>query len=122
MADRTRQPESRCRPHEAAALAVESQAGRRNPLPPRRVTLSVMPKRSSIKRPTDFNQRALEIVKEATVEEPKKEPLEKNPHAVALGRLGGRKGGKARAEKLTPEERSEIARKAAKARWKGGDS
>jgi hypothetical protein len=42
---------------------------------------------------------------------------EKNPAAVALGRLGGRKGGKARAEKLTPEQRSEIARKAAKARW-----
>jgi hypothetical protein len=42
---------------------------------------------------------------------------EKNPAAVALGKLGGRKGGKARAEKLTPEQRSEIARKAAKARW-----
>jgi len=42
---------------------------------------------------------------------------EKNPAAVELGRLGGRKGGKARAEKLTPEQRSEIARKAAKARW-----
>jgi len=77
-----------------------------------------MPKRSSIKRPRDFNQRALEIVKEATGEKPKQEPPEKNPHAVALGRLGGKKGGKARAEKLTPEERSEIARKAAKARWK----
>jgi hypothetical protein len=42
---------------------------------------------------------------------------EKNPAAVALGKLGGRKGGKARAEKLTPEQRSEIARKAANARW-----
>ncbi|HEX9855663.1 MAG TPA: hypothetical protein VGC47_10135 [Acidimicrobiia bacterium] len=42
----------------------------------------------------------------------------KNPHAVELGRLGGKKGGKARAEKLTPEERSEIARRAARARWK----
>jgi hypothetical protein len=42
----------------------------------------------------------------------------KNPHAVALGRLGGLKGGKARASKLTKEQRSEIARKAAKARWK----
>ncbi len=41
----------------------------------------------------------------------------KNPHAVALGRLGGKKGGKARAQKLTPEQRREIARKAAKARW-----
>lgn len=42
---------------------------------------------------------------------------EKNRAAVELGRLGGRKGGKARAEKLTPEERSEIARKAANTRW-----
>jgi hypothetical protein len=42
----------------------------------------------------------------------------KTPAAVALGRLGGKKGGKARAEKLTPEQRSEIARKAAAARWK----
>ena len=42
---------------------------------------------------------------------------EKNPAAVALGKLGGAKSGKARAEKLTPEQRSEIARKAAKARW-----
>ncbi|MEW6405429.1 MAG: histone H1, partial [Chloroflexota bacterium] len=42
----------------------------------------------------------------------------KNPNAVALGRLGGLKGGKARAEKLTPEERAEIARIAAQARWK----
>jgi hypothetical protein len=42
---------------------------------------------------------------------------EKNPAAVALGKLGGRKGGKARAEKLTPEQRSAIAKKAAEARW-----
>ncbi len=42
---------------------------------------------------------------------------EKNPAAVALGKLGGSKGGKARAAKMTPEERSESARKAAKARW-----
>lgn len=46
-----------------------------------------------------------------------KEEKVKNPHAVALGRLGGKKGGKARAEKLTPEQRSEIARKAVQARW-----
>jgi len=43
----------------------------------------------------------------------------KNRAAVALGRLGGKKGGPARAEKLTPEQRSEIARKAALSRWKG---
>jgi hypothetical protein len=41
----------------------------------------------------------------------------KNPHAVALGRLGGKKGGKARLKTMTPEERSESARKAAIARW-----
>ena len=45
------------------------------------------------------------------------EDSSKNPNAVALGRLGGKKGGKARAEKLTAEQRSEIARKAARARW-----
>ncbi len=43
---------------------------------------------------------------------------EKNPAAVALGRLGGKKGGPARAAKLTPEQRKEIAKKAAAARWK----
>jgi hypothetical protein len=41
----------------------------------------------------------------------------KNPHAVALGRLGGRKGGKVRFSRLTPEERSELGRKAVLARW-----
>lgn len=41
----------------------------------------------------------------------------KNPHAVALGRAGGLKGGRARARKLTPEERQASARKAARARW-----
>ena len=41
----------------------------------------------------------------------------KNPHAVALGRLGGLKGGRALAKKLTPEQRSEIARRASIARW-----
>jgi hypothetical protein len=41
----------------------------------------------------------------------------KNPHAVALGKIGGAKGGKVRAAKLSPERRSEIARKAVLARW-----
>ena len=41
----------------------------------------------------------------------------KNPHAVALSRLGARKGGEARAATLSPEQRREIARKAARARW-----
>lgn len=48
------------------------------------------------------------------------EQREKNPAAVALGRLGGLKGGKARAEKLSDEQRKEIAKKAAKARWQKG--
>lgn len=43
---------------------------------------------------------------------------EKNPHAVALGKLGGPKGGRARAAKLSPRKRAQIARRAARARWK----
>ena len=79
-----------------------------------------MPRRSSRKRPRDLNELAASIVADATSEEPKQpEPdaAEKNPAAVELGRLGGRKGGRARAARLTPEQRSEIARKAAHARW-----
>jgi hypothetical protein len=49
--------------------------------------------------------------------QPKHLPKKKNPAAVALGRLGGKKGGKARAAKLSPEKRAEIARKAALSRW-----
>jgi hypothetical protein len=41
----------------------------------------------------------------------------KNPHAVALGRMGGQKGGLARAQRLSAKKRKEIARKAAKVRW-----
>jgi hypothetical protein len=75
-----------------------------------------MPKRSS--KPHDLNARAAAIVKESTSEEPQADlDSGKNPHAVALGRIGGRKGGKARAEKLTAERRSEIARRAAESRW-----
>jgi len=77
-----------------------------------------MPKRSSKGR-LDLNQLAKSIVDQATDEEPKQpEDTEKNPAAVALGRLGGLKGGAARAKKLTAEERSEIAMAAASARWK----
>jgi hypothetical protein len=70
-------------------------------------------------RPRDMNQLAKRIV-ELSVGETTEEPMverEKNPHAVALGRLGGQRGGKARAERLTPAKRSEIARAAAKSRW-----
>lgn len=87
-----------------------------------------MPKRSSKKPPTDISLIAHRIIEEATGEplvpeakskEPadKKLAKEKNPAAVALGRLGGLKGGKARAEKLSAKKRSEIAKKAAKTRW-----
>lgn len=70
------------------------------------------------KRPRDINQLAHLIAQIATgeVEDVKTEDG-KNPAAVALGRKGGLKGGKARAEKLTAKERSEIARNAAKKRW-----
>lgn len=73
-----------------------------------------MPKRSST--PEDENETAFRVAQEAT-REVEDDPPAKNPAAVALGRLGGKKGGPARAAKLTPEERSKIARKAAKARW-----
>lgn len=78
-----------------------------------------MPEPSSKKpkRTHDLDLLSKKIVDIATEGEPPKEPSEKNPHAVALGRLGGVKGGRARAEKLTPEQRKEIAKKAAKARW-----
>ncbi len=75
------------------------------------------------KRPRDPNQLAASIVADATAEnKPTKEPSDtgKNPHAVALGRLGGEKGGKARAAKLSAKKRKEIAQKAAKARWEKG--
>jgi len=104
-----------------------------------------MPNRSRKKLPADFNQRARSIVDQATGLTPKKKPprptkkqdaadvdraegegmaqpqhkapKEKDPAAVALGRKGGLKGGKARAAKLTKEQLSESAKKAAKARW-----
>jgi hypothetical protein len=63
---------------------------------------------------SDINILAKKIVDETTKE---KSVKKKNPAAVALGRLGGLKGGKARAEKLSAERRKEIAKRAAKARW-----
>ena len=78
-----------------------------------------MPEQSSKKpkRPRDLSLLAKKIVDLVTEREPAEEPSSKNIHAVELGRLGGRKGGKARAAKLSTEERKEIAKKAAKARW-----
>lgn len=77
-----------------------------------------MPKQSR-KNSSDVNQIAKSIVDEATMEEIQAKAIAegKNPAAVMLGRLGGLKGGKARATKLSAEQRSEIARKAAKTRW-----
>jgi hypothetical protein len=83
-----------------------------------------MPDRSN-KRPRDPNQLAHQIMLESTGQAPKFDPSApkpvdpaKNPNAVALGRLGGLKGGAARAAKLGPRKRSQIAARAAKARWK----
>ena len=83
--------------------------------------------RKQSKRPRDLNQRAASTVARATGEESEEEseptvvpeptPEERHAAAVALGRLGGKKGGPARAKKLTAEQRSESARKAAQARW-----
>jgi hypothetical protein len=77
-----------------------------------------MQKRSS-KKKEDINEIAFRVVQEST-----SEPIlissakkRKNPAAVALGRLGGKKGGRARANKLDPARRREIASDAAKARW-----
>jgi hypothetical protein len=81
------------------------------------------PKRSR-KEARDFNVNVGRIVAIATGQEPPKptKPVKppapkKNPHAVALGRKGGKVGGKARAASLTAEERRAIAVKAARARW-----
>lgn len=75
-----------------------------------------MPKRSS-KPQKDTQQLARKVLDSVVPDAEKPAEPEKNPAAVALGRLGGLKGGKARAEKLTAKKRSEIAKKAARVRW-----
>jgi hypothetical protein len=80
-----------------------------------------MPRRSS--KDHDFAVNAFRVVEQAIGERMDGTPLEdpnagKNQAAVALGKLGGAKGGKARAAKLSPEQRKAIAKKAASARWK----
>lgn len=83
-----------------------------------------MPRRSSKKpKEHDFMTVARRVVEQVIGEKLDGSPLEnpgegKNPHAVALGRMGGMKGGKARAESLSPRKRKQIAKKAAAARWK----
>jgi len=78
--------------------------------------------RSKKQGPSDVNEIAFRVVQEATVEATQEAPSGKNPAAVALGKLGGAKGGRARAAKLTPKRRSEIARQAAQARWRKRES
>ena len=70
------------------------------------------------KRPRDPNQLAKSIIDIATGQTGEHDPdAGKDPAAVALGRKGGLKGGSARAASMSPEQRAEIAKKAAKARW-----
>lgn len=77
---------------------------------------------TKVKLPADTNKKAKLIVDILTGTVEEKDLLGgKNPNAVALGRLGGLKGGKARASKLTAKQRSTIAKKAAKARWEKKD-
>ena len=71
------------------------------------------------KREHDFSVTAFRVVQEATGQvEPEPKKARKEYDYKALGHAGGLKGGKARASKLTPEQRREIAKKAAQARWK----
>jgi len=82
-------------------------------------TNSIMLKRTRKQGPEDVNEIAFRVVSGATGEKPEERP--KNQAAVQLGRLGGLKGGKARAANLTPEQRSEIAQRAARVRWSRPD-
>jgi len=76
---------------------------------------------TSKKKSRDFNKLAFQVVAEATgqalADDPTISTTGKNPAAVALGHLGGLKGGPARAKRLSAKKRKEIARQAAKARW-----
>jgi hypothetical protein len=75
---------------------------------------------SKPKRPRDFNSRAFESVAILTGTAEPQPPEPEDPvkaAAALLGRKGGLKGGKARSDKLSPERRAEIAKKAAQARW-----
>ncbi len=80
-----------------------------------------MQKRSRM--PRDAAQLAKAVLDMATGEAPPEPEADagKNPHAVALGRLGGKRGGKARAKSLSKKRRKEIARAAARARWASAD-
>ena len=75
-----------------------------------------MPKHSS---ETGLNECASNVVPQSSGQGQTESLPAKNPAAVALGRLGGLKGGKARAAKLSNKQRKEIAKKAALSRWRG---
>ena len=76
-----------------------------------------MPKRSRKQEPGDINQAAFRIVRDSTGEPDLSDEKVRKDLAAALGRLGGLKGGPARAAKLSKAERRESASKAARARW-----
>jgi len=80
------------------------------------------PRRKAAKLRPDVAEVAFRVYQEAIGEAPKTLPpgerTEKNPDAVRRGKKGGVKGGKARADSLTPQKRAKIAKRAAKARWK----
>jgi hypothetical protein len=93
-------------------------------MPRRSSKLKASAKRPGTAKDHDFAITALRVVEQAIGEKMDGSPLPdkdagKNPHAVALGRLGGQKGGKARAKALSKAERIAIAKKAARTRWKG---
>ena len=81
-----------------------------------------MPKKRAAKLRPDVNEIAFRVVQEATGQAEKTSPpderTDKNPEAVRRGRLGGQKGGMAKAKNLSQQERAEAARLAAQARWK----
>ena len=81
-------------------------------------------KKPAPKMRPDLNENAFRVMLEATGQAPKTDPAsrDKNSEAVARGSKGGKKGGKGRAAKLSPTERSDAASRAAKARWHKGQS
>jgi hypothetical protein len=86
---------------------------------PRGIVVPCPPDPKGQKRPAAVIGNAVRVMRIATGEEPETDPTAgKNPTAVALGKLGGAEGGKARASSLSSAERREIASRAAAARWK----
>ena len=85
-------------------------------------TMPVLPEPSHSDRQDDSRTRLERAGEEDSARPGGAEPIIKNPAAVALGRLGGKKGGKVRAARMTADERSEAARRAAIARWPHRDA